>query len=49
MKKANKKQKGLSDTELIAKYENGKIDFKKVLKPVLKERDTENLKAIKSR
>ena len=31
-----KKQKGLSDKKLIQKYENGKIDFKKVAKPALK-------------
>ena len=48
MAKYSKIEKGLSDAELIAKYENGKIDFKKVLKPVLKERDAENKKAIKS-
>jgi len=31
-----KKQKGLSDTALIKKYEGGKIDLKNVLKPALK-------------
>jgi hypothetical protein len=31
-----KKQKGLSDKELIAKYEAGKIDMGKALKPLLK-------------
>ena len=31
-----KPQKGLTDKELIAKYEQGKIDLKKAMKPVLK-------------
>ena len=35
---AKKKQKGLSDIELVKKYENGKIDFKKLLKPVFKKK-----------
>jgi len=38
-----KKQKGLSDKELIAKYEAGKIDMKKALKPLL-ETDKKSLK-----
>ena len=33
---AKKKQKGLSDTKLVEKYEKGKIDLKKTLKPALK-------------
>ena len=32
----NKKEKGLSDAELIAKYESGKIDMKKPLKKLFK-------------
>ncbi len=33
----DKKQKGLSDTKLIKKYDIGAtIDFKKVIKPILK-------------
>lgn len=31
-----KKEKGLSDAELIKKYEAGKIDMKKALKPLIK-------------
>jgi hypothetical protein len=33
---AKKKTKGLSDSKLIKKYEGGKIDLKRVLKPALK-------------
>jgi len=29
-------KKGLSDTELVEKYEKGKIDMKKLIKPMLK-------------
>jgi hypothetical protein len=31
-----KKQKGLSDAKLVEKYEKGKINLKKALKPALK-------------
>jgi len=34
--KQPKEEKGLSDSELITKYEEGEIDMKKVLKPMLK-------------
>ncbi len=34
--KEGQPKKGLSDTELIEKYEKGKIDIKKSVKPMLK-------------
>ena len=34
--KQPKKDKGLSDSELVSKYEAGKINLKKELKPLLK-------------
>jgi hypothetical protein len=34
--KEGETKKGLSDTELIEKYEKGKIDLKKASKPMLK-------------
>lgn len=37
MATTNKKSKGLSDAELIEKYEAGKIDFAKVIKQTLKD------------
>lgn len=36
MKKSNKQSKGLTDTELVAKYEDGKINLKKHVKKLLK-------------
>ena len=36
MRKSHKKKKGLSDKELISKYEGGKIDMAKPLKRLLK-------------
>lgn len=36
MKKSKNLRKGLSDKELISKYEGGKIDMKKPLKRLLK-------------
>ena len=36
--KKNKKKKGLSDRELVKKYEGGGIDFKKLLKPIFKKK-----------
>jgi len=38
-KSVSKKQKGLSDKELVKKYEAGKIDLKKRLKPALKKQN----------
>jgi len=36
MAKHSKKEKGLSDAELVNKYEKGKIDLSKPLKKMLK-------------
>jgi len=41
--KQSKKQKGLTDAELIAKYETGKpINLGKLLKPMLKKQKPSN-------
>ena len=34
--KQKESKKGLSDKQLVAKYDNGKIDLKKAIKPMLK-------------
>jgi hypothetical protein len=34
-KVTNKKQKGLSDKELVAKYEAGKVPIRKIMKSLL--------------
>ena len=47
MATTKKKTKGLSDAELIEKYESGKIDFVKVLKPMLKKPSNSVLRKVK--
>ena len=45
LKKANPKPvqiKGISDRELVIKYEAGKIDMKKIVKPLLKPPHAQN-------
>ena len=45
----SKKEKGLSDAELVTKYESGKFDLKKALKPMLKTHvNSSNLRDIKN-